>query len=166
MPLHKRQHNKQNTNQRTTSYYNGACPICRTEMERYKRMSEAVDAPLDWVDISRDENKNALLGLGITQEMAFRRIYVVDAAGVPRIGVDGITALWKEIPGLAIVGRLIELPIIRQVSAFLYDHILSRAVYEWNRMRLRREQQKNTQNPQNTSTPPIILSPKRPTKRS
>lgn len=129
------------TNTCATSYYNGACPVCRTEMRRYKRHAEAADAPLKWVDISKDENKDALKGFGITQEMAFRRIYVVDEKGVPRAGVEGLAAIWQAIPRWAALGRLTQLPILKPVLAWLYEHVLARAVYEWNRVRLHKTTQ-------------------------
>lgn len=129
------------TNTCTTSYYNGACPVCRTEMHRYKRHAEEAGAPLAWVDISKDENKDALKRFGITQDMAFRRIYVVDAGGVPLAGVEGLAAIWQAIPRWAAVGRLTQLPVLKPILAWLYEHVLARLVYEWNRVRLKKTTQ-------------------------
>lgn len=120
----------------TTSFYNGACPVCRTEMQRYRDEALKTDAPLGWVDISRPENADALMAYGITQDMAFRYIYVIDKHGEPQRGVDGLIAIWQDIPRWRWLAQLIGLPIVRPLCTLAYDHILSRAIYHWNRRRL------------------------------
>ena len=120
-----------------TSYYNGACPVCRSEMMRYKRDADASGAPVKWVDIARAENKDALAHLGISQDMAYRRIYILDAEGKPRVGVDGLIALWAAIPRWRWLARFVALPILRPSLSWLYDHVLARGIYESNRRRIR-----------------------------
>lgn len=122
----------------TVSYYNGACPVCRSEMHRYRGHAEQDGAPLGWVDISKPENADALAHHGITQEMAYRHIYATDRDGKLQRGVDALIAIWGDIPRWRWAARLIALPLVRPLCAFLYDHMLSRAVYEWNRWRLAR----------------------------
>ncbi|MBL4791089.1 MAG: DUF393 domain-containing protein [Kordiimonadaceae bacterium] len=122
----------------TTSYYNGACPICRSEMMRYKRHGEKAGAALDWVDISKPENADALKDYAITQDMAYRRIYTIGADGKPAEGIDGLIKIWAEIPRWRWLAALLKWPVIHPVTAWLYEHILARAIYEWNRYRMHR----------------------------
>jgi len=122
----------------TTSYYNGACPICRHEMMRYKSHAEAAGATLGWVDISKAENQNALKHLGVTQDMAYRRIYVVDSKGTPAAGVDGLALIWAEIPRWRWAAAVTQHPLIIPVARFVYDQIVAKLIYEWNRRRLGR----------------------------
>lgn len=122
-----------------TTYYNGACPICRTEMMRYKRDSDVAGTALDWVDIATEENKNALAEHGISQDMAYRRVYVLDQDGKPQAGIDAFIAIWMQIPRWRPLARFIRLPIIKQILGWLYEHVLASAVYQWNRLRLRHQ---------------------------
>ncbi len=107
-------------------------------MMRYKAHAEDAGAPLEWVDISKLENAGALSHKGITQDMAYRRIYVTDERGVPQVGVDGLLVLWRAIPRWRWLARLVALPGVYAVTCWLYDHVLSRTIYEWNRIRLAR----------------------------
>jgi predicted DCC family thiol-disulfide oxidoreductase YuxK len=122
-----------------TSFYNGACPVCRHEMMRYKAHAEDAGAPLKWVDISKPENAGALSHKGITQDMAYRKIYVTDERGVPQVGVDGLLVLWRAIPRWRWVARVTELPAVYPLACWLYDHVFSRSIYAWNKARLARQ---------------------------
>ncbi|PCI63968.1 MAG: hypothetical protein COB37_03175 [Kordiimonadales bacterium] len=129
----------------TTSYYNGACPICRSEMMRYKRHGEKAGAALNWVDISKPENADALKDYAITQDMAYRRIYTIGADGKPAAGVDGLIKIWTEIPRWRWLATVLKWPVIHPVTAWLYEHVLARAIYDWNRYRMRRTEQKQAE---------------------
>lgn len=118
-----------------TAYYNGACPVCRAEMGHYKKISREEGLPLAWCDLSRDAYIAERLGLD--REAMKRRLHVVDRQGRLHIGVAAFAAIWRELPRYRWAARLIQLPLIRPLSAFFYDQVLARGLYLWNRWRER-----------------------------
>lgn len=122
-----------------TVYYNGACPVCSYEVGRYIKAAEVSDAPLSWVDISAPEHASALSPYGLTCDDAYRRMTaVLDGADVPELGLDAFVVIWQRLPKLRWAARLFTAPIIRPISAFFYEHVAARLIYEWNKRRLRR----------------------------
>lgn len=95
---------------------------------------------MQWIDISKPEHEHALKAHGISQDMAYRRMVVLDAGGVPRVGVDGFVEIWRHLPRWRWAARLVSLPLVAPTSRWAYDHIASRAIYQWNRWRLRRQE--------------------------
>jgi predicted DCC family thiol-disulfide oxidoreductase YuxK len=115
-----------------TTYYNGACPVCRPAVERYAR--EAADAgrgDLAWQDIAADDT--ALAALGLAREAVKERLHAVDAAGCVHIGVDAFIAIWRELPGRRRLARLLALPPVHGAAAAGYDRVLAPLLYRWNR---------------------------------
>jgi predicted DCC family thiol-disulfide oxidoreductase YuxK len=119
-----------------TTYYNGACPACRREIEHYRRLAErAGDASLAFCDVAREPA--ALAGLGIEPETAKRRIHLVDEAGRLHVGADAFIVLWDRMPRYRWLARLARLPMLRPLAAWGYEHVVSAAFYRWARRRER-----------------------------
>lgn len=124
-------------NDELTVYYNHACPVCRLEMNKYREEAERDGGPVCFVDISDDANADALADKGISQDMAFRRIYAVDSKGEVVVGADTMTAIWRRLPRRQRLARISAHRWIRPLARWTYDNILAAAIYRWNQRRLK-----------------------------
>lgn len=79
-------------------YYDGSCPLCRREIDLYRRLSSTVR--LDWVDVSA----GASLGEGLSCEAAMRRFHVRDKTGQLLSGGAAFSRLWRALPGWRVLG--------------------------------------------------------------
>ncbi len=122
---------------RFTTFYNGSCPVCRHEMEAYRRRAEAREIEsLDWSDIMAEPQR--LAALGITLEQAERRLIARDEQGRVLVGVDAFAEIWRRLPGYGWAAWLITRPGIHWLAAIAYDHGLARIISAWSRRRRRR----------------------------
>ena len=121
------------------TYYNGACPVCRTGIHGYRDLAQRLGRrDLAWLDIASEPELLAPLGLEVADVR--RRLHVIDDQGRIHIGVDAFAALWETLPRRRWLARIIRAPGIHAVSAFLYDRGLAPALDAWNRWRQRRAQ--------------------------
>jgi len=120
-----------------TVYYNGACPICRREIEHYQRLCQRESAPLAWVDISREPL--VLAPRGGDSLSARRRLHAVDAAGTLHAGVAAFAELWARLPRYRWLARLLRRPGPRALAERLYEGLLAPALFRFNTWRGRCE---------------------------
>jgi uncharacterized protein (TIGR01777 family) len=102
-------------------YYNGACPVCRTEMSHYARRCETAAVPVTFVDSSIYQD--SLAEYGLRREHLERRVYLKSANGKILSGVAALTSLWAQTPGYLWLSKVVSLPIVRSIAEVLYDHI-------------------------------------------
>ena len=88
-----------------TVYYDGACPVCSSEIAVYRRQAGAERCV--WVDAS--SCPESALGAGLSRDMALARFHVRRADGVLFDGVRGFAALWRVMPRLKWAGRIASL---------------------------------------------------------
>ncbi|MQX36684.1 thiol-disulfide oxidoreductase DCC family protein [Roseospira navarrensis] len=119
-----------------TTYYNGSCPICRTEIEHYQGVDDRNDVGLGWHDVSQGSGGLAIFG--IEGEAATRRLYAIDGKGRLHAGVDAFIQVWQRLPGYRWLGRLVALPGIRQIAGGIYEGVLAPLLFRWNRWRRHR----------------------------
>lgn len=79
---------------RPVVFYDGACPLCRREIQHYRRISSSRD--FDWVDIYREPMRVRSYGLTVQQVMA--RFHVLDMRGCRQTGVRAFVELWSHLP--------------------------------------------------------------------
>lgn len=127
---------------RLTTFYNGACPVCRTEIKHYKRLSRARDLGLAWCDVSRD--RFIAKRLGLDREAVKRRLHAIDRDGKLLVGVAAFVAIWRELPEYRWAAWLFSRPVIRPVACLVYDHVLAAGLYALNRARERRRRKIGT----------------------
>ena len=87
-----------------TVLYDGACPLCRREIDMYRRLQ--ADVPLCFADIS---DSDVPLPEGATREQLMARFHVRRPDGSLESGAHAFLALWSVLPGwrwLAMAGRL------------------------------------------------------------
>jgi uncharacterized protein len=102
-------------------YYNGACSVCRTEMNHYARRCAAAAAPVTFVDSSI--RGNDLAAYGLRWEHLERRVYVKAANGQVQSGVAALASLWFQTPGYRWLATLVNSPVIRPIANLFYEHI-------------------------------------------
>lgn len=118
-----------------TTLYNGSCPVCRMEIDHYRRIDGAAGLGLGWVDIGADPAEAQARGF---DPIAVRkRLHVLDAEGRVHIGVDAFLLLWSHLPRYRWLGRIIGARGIRPVAVFLYDRALAPLLFAWDRRRHR-----------------------------
>jgi predicted DCC family thiol-disulfide oxidoreductase YuxK len=115
-----------------TTYYNGACPVCGTAIDRYRRAAGPNDPDFAWCDVSAVPE--AADRLGTTVPAIRRRLHVVDDDGRLLVGVPAFAALWAALPGFGWRARLVRLPVVGPVARLLYEG-LAAVLDAWNRRR-------------------------------
>ena len=77
-----------------TVFYDGACSVCRREIERFRRRDKA--GLLTLIDIAAPTFDPAQYGLEL--QVFMKKLHVRDAAGNFHTGVDALTRLWAIMP--------------------------------------------------------------------
>jgi predicted DCC family thiol-disulfide oxidoreductase YuxK len=115
-------------------WYNSKCPVCDGGINRqYKRLVQAARAgAIEFRDINLEPMALARHGADI--EDVRRRLYGVDRDGRLYIGADCAIEIWRRTPGDAWLGKMLGLPVLRQITRFGYDHFAD-LLYDWNRRR-------------------------------
>ena len=117
---------------RQSVYYNGACAVCRVEMNHYSRRCETAAVPVRFVDSSI--KYDALAEYGLRREHLQRRLYLESPNGRMVSGVAALTRLWAQTPGYQWLSTVVSLPIVRPIAEMVYDHVavpILAAVENW-----------------------------------
>lgn len=101
--------------------YNGACPVCRREIEHYRRLDGEHASALDFVDIGKPTPE--LRALALSNDQARRRLHVLDADGRLLIGVPAFAAIWERLPRYRWLARISRLPVLRSLLPLVYEPI-------------------------------------------
>ncbi|MGF1476689.1 MAG: thiol-disulfide oxidoreductase DCC family protein [Geminicoccaceae bacterium] len=118
-----------------TVLYNGACPICRTEIEHYKKLSAKQSAALDWIDVSVDDEP--LRRHGLTRDTVFKRLHVDMPDGRLVAGVDAFIEIWSRLKRYRWLAALTGRAWIKPVADLIYDRVLAPALFAWHKRRER-----------------------------
>ena len=117
-----------------TVCYNGSCPVCRTEIEHYRRQAPDT-AGLRFLDVAADPAEAARLGLA--GDRGFRRLHTVDDRGRLVAGVPAFVLIWRRLPRYRWLARMFDRPAARAIAIFAYERILAPALFSWHRLRQR-----------------------------
>jgi predicted DCC family thiol-disulfide oxidoreductase YuxK len=121
-----------------TVCYNGACPVCRAEMERYRRIANTHALPLGWNDINTAPE--LFRRHHIDFDTAMRRLHAVDAQGRLIRGIDVFVAIWRRLPRYRWAAAIVGSPLVRPLAWALYEGVVAPLVFRWSRRRWRRAQ--------------------------
>lgn len=114
-----------------TVLYNGGCPACRFEMERYQRLGGARPEDLAFHNVADDPAP--LAPLGLTADDAKRRLHVRRADGRVVEGIDAFILLWRQMPRYRWLARVVALPGCRWGAIAFYNGVLVPLLWRWNR---------------------------------
>jgi uncharacterized protein (TIGR01777 family) len=117
-------------------YFNGECPVCRAEMDHYAALCARTRPHIEFIDASQHPDDFA--DCGLRREHLERRVYIRDAAGRVISGMPALVALWSTLPRYRLLSRFFNLPVLRQASVMLYDHLVSPNLARWAEKRARR----------------------------
>lgn len=112
-------------------YYNSACPVCNAGIkDQRQRMASCGIKDIEWIDVHN--NPDAVSEVGAPLEQVRERLYFKDADGQLNIGADAFIHLWLRTPGQRWLGKLCQLPVIKQLFRLAYNGF-ARRLYRWNR---------------------------------
>jgi predicted DCC family thiol-disulfide oxidoreductase YuxK len=89
-----------------TVYFDGDCPVCRTEIAHYQRQRGA--EAIAWVDASNCDE--AALGSEVDRAMVLSRFHVREADGSLASGAAAFVAIWRRLPAFAWLAALASFP--------------------------------------------------------
>lgn len=118
----------------TRVLYNAECPVCSFEIGHYARYAEGRALPLRFDDL----NTADLARWGLDADQAARRLHVLKD-GALLSGIPAFLVLWAEMPRYRWLGRIVGLPVVREVAEFAYDRVLAPVIYRWHRARMARK---------------------------
>ncbi|HEY0747153.1 MAG TPA: TIGR01777 family oxidoreductase [Steroidobacteraceae bacterium] len=110
-------------------YYNGDCPVCRTEMKHYATLCANNQPQLQFIDSMQGHNE--FVKYGLRREHLERRVYRRDARGRVLSGMPALVYLWSKIPAYRWLSRTLTLPVLRPISILLYDHVVAPSLAVW-----------------------------------
>lgn len=118
-----------------TVCYNGACPVCRAEIDHYRGQADPASG-LAWLDAAADPATTARHGLA--GDAPFRRLHAVTADGRVLAGMEAFAAAWDRLPRYRWLARLVRRPGVRPAADFLYERVAAPVLFAMHRRRERR----------------------------
>lgn len=115
--------------QETQVLYNDTCPVCRFEIDHYRKT--AADLPIRFDRLSQAAD------WGISPDQAARRLHVMQG-GQLLSGMAAFRALWSAMPRYRWLARTTMLPILRPMLDWSYDQIAAPILYRAHLRRVSR----------------------------
>lgn len=115
--------------QPTRVLYNDTCPVCRFEIDGYRRLAVKNQLPIRFDALDRAAD------WGLTPEDAARRLHVWHEGKVVS-GMPAFRLLWAQMPRWRWAARITALPLIAPASERIYDHVLAPWLYRAHLRRL------------------------------
>ncbi len=113
----------------TRILYNDTCPVCRFEIDHYRKTASRDGAAL------RFDSLDQAAHYGLTPDQAARRLHVL-RDGQLLSGLAAFRAIWDGLPRWRWLARVTGLPLIKPVLTFVYDRVAAPLLY---RAHLRRQ---------------------------
>ena len=120
--------------QETRVLFNETCPVCRFEIDAYRRRAVAGGLPTRFDTLDRAED------WGLTPDQAARQLHVWQGGRVLS-GLEAFRALWAAMPGWRWLARVTGWPVIRPLAALAYSRIAAPILYRAHLRRVRRHSQ-------------------------
>ncbi|MEN2494912.1 MAG: hypothetical protein TECD_00822 [Hyphomicrobiaceae bacterium hypho_1] len=105
---------------RITVFFDGSCPLCRREINAYKRLKES--GYVNWIDVSAKHDK--ICAPHISTQKALKRFHIMLPDGSFMSGAAAFAKLWMVFPRLYLFGYILSLPGIRHFAEILYQIFL------------------------------------------
>ena len=117
--------------EKTEVLYNGDCPVCSREVRQYQRMTADADLPIEYFDLNDREMSDRWQ---INSEDAARRLHVRQGRQT-YAGVPAFIVLWREIPRLRWLARIVSVPGVHWMACKIYDHVLAPLLFSLHKRR-------------------------------
>lgn len=108
----------------TRVLYNANCPVCRFEIDHYRKVAAKGGLPVAFDDL----NGPARAAWGIEPDAAARRLHVRRGSAVVS-GFPAFLALWSQMPRMRWLARVLGLPGPRHAMGWAYDRIGAPLLY-------------------------------------
>ncbi len=115
----------------TRVLYNETCPVCRLEIDAYRRRAALQGLPIRFDALDRASD------WGLTEDQAARQLHVWQDGRILS-GPDAFRALWAAMPGWRWLARVTGWPVIRTLVDLLYMRIAAPLLYRAHLRRQRR----------------------------
>ncbi len=115
-----------------TVFYDGACPRCVRDRERYEKWAGPAGERVCWFDITGQEER--LRALGIDPRRALTELHVLDEHQRLRSELDAYIVLLERVPRLKPLAWLVGRPWIRPGLARLYHWGVQRRLHRSGRL--------------------------------
>jgi predicted DCC family thiol-disulfide oxidoreductase YuxK len=115
----------------TRVLYNETCPVCRFEIDAYRKQALAVGAPLRFEELSN------ISAWGLTADQAARRLHVMHNGRLIS-GMPAFQQIWSTLPRWRWLARLTALPGVHQLTCAIYDYLMAPVLYHAHLRRQRR----------------------------
>src|SRR5215472_19380018 len=104
-----------------TVWYTNRCPVCNTgiEWQRTRLARAARSGTIEFRDINLEPDALIRFGAGI--EDVRRRLHGLEREGRLYVGADCAIEIWRRTPDDFWLGRVLALPVLRQITRFGYD---------------------------------------------
>ena len=96
-------------------YFHGICGHCSKEIKYYQTI--APKSVFRWIDVASDPT--AMNKYKITQAQALLYLHAIDD-DIIYVGSEAFAVIWKRLPNWSILGHIISLPIIRNLTKIIY----------------------------------------------
>src|SRR5215471_9025641 len=108
------------TTSKLTVWYNTKCPVCNRgiEWQNSRLVRAARSGAVEFRDINLEPNALARYGVDPDDQLF--------------VGADCAIEIWRRTPGDFWLGRVLGLPVLRQITRFGYDRFAD-LLYAWNR---------------------------------
>ena len=112
-------------------FYNSLCPVCQAGISSYERKMIGLvkSGRVEYRNINLEPDR--FLDLGIDVEDIRKKLHALQGDEL-LIGADVAIAIWKMMPYYKWLGRVLNIPPLRQLTRISYD-ILAELLYGWNR---------------------------------
>jgi predicted DCC family thiol-disulfide oxidoreductase YuxK len=123
-----------NTSQqdKITVYYDGACPSCIRDRDRYERLCGERGKYLDWFDITGKDEE--LCRIGIDPKLALTELHIQTADGQIISEINAYIILLQRTFWLKPFALILKLPFIKLLLARFYHQSVNRRLRRSGRL--------------------------------
>jgi predicted DCC family thiol-disulfide oxidoreductase YuxK len=107
--------------------YNSECPICRREIEHYKRLS---GDDVNYVEITADTARD----WGLTEDQAAEKLHARCGDGVV-VGVEAFVVIWQRLPYFRHLAPIVNFKPIKMISSAVYHKFLAPLLFAAHKRR-------------------------------
>jgi len=123
-------------NNTITVFFDGSCPRCIRDRDNYQKMEVSDGVVVEWFDITSQDDY--LIAIGIDPYLALTELHIRDQNGRILSELDAYRVLMARVPRLKLIALLISLPLIRQITSYLYHWWVLRRLKKQGRLPDRR----------------------------